>query len=147
MNLKVNNSICNLIYLVTILMCIPKGYSIDCQTIPLLNSSMCKICVVNNQVTSCQIFNQNTANSSQSIYKCYSTCCPNTDIFGSPSSCWNGEGDSIGSTINTATILIIIFFSIPVVLCIAMSIHACVKDNSSTRNNTNEPPISAVNLE
>lgn len=85
---------------------------------------------------------------------CSSVCC-NTEIFQNTSKydkCVSQDNNSLNNntqgSLSLATILIIVFFSIPAGICIFIAIVTCVSNHRRRREtiDNNPPPLSAIDL-
>lgn len=91
--------------------------------------SQCILCWSNDQtMLSCS-----SSNSSVRQNNCFNYCCGLSYSESVPSNCKNNNNSSSG--LSLATILIIVFFSIPVVICIIMLIHSCIVHRYQTPAN------------
>lgn len=97
------------------------------------------------QATSCSYAGGNNTS-------CYDICCNLGYKVYVSSSCYTPKAASSDSSVSVSTIVIIIVFSIPVVICVFLLIHACVVGISRTPAQparavgAARPPASAVNL-
>jgi|JI6StandDraft_1071083.scaffolds.fasta_scaffold316701_1 hypothetical protein len=121
------------------------------MTTALKGGELCEICFnPNNSFKSCQVLNSQTAYTETN---CRTLCCVRQYEKTVPSSCYvtaTGPTDQTTSsdTISVATILVIVFFSIPVIICIIAMIHSCVQRNRTpvVDRARDDPPPSTINL-
>jgi len=59
---------------------------------------------------------------------CRAVCCDSKLTYGVtvPSNCYSTSTGGSGSSISVSTIVVIVVFSIPVVICVILLIHACI---------------------
>ena len=122
-----------------------------CYTAPLNNQSQCTVCFdPNSKLFSCGISNRTVY--SQSF--CRENCCTLSYNATIPSTCINEDDDSSNSSLTLGTVLVIVFFAIPLVICIIALIHSCVTRRNRRaslarprRERTEEPARSTVNLQ
>ena len=112
-------------------------------------TSSCNMCFSSmNDLRMCQITNT-TGITEES---CRNICCPLTYTNPVPSTCLPQESEGNSQTFAVGTVLVIIFFTIPVVICNIALIHSCVTraqrrpPPNIPRISREEPPVSAVNL-
>lgn len=116
-------------------------------------SQKCTICVESTNFT-CAYQSSNGSNQQLDSTACSSVCC-NTGIFQNTSKydkCISQDNNSLDSnpqgSLSLATILIIVFFSIPAGICIFIAIVTCISNHRRRRetNDNNPPPLSGIDL-
>jgi hypothetical protein len=109
--------------------------------------SSCSYCQTSTSIV-CNHTSPNGTVTQLSPADCASECC-NSNLYDNTNQyplCYTQDNSSTASNLSLATVLIIIFFSIPAGLCLLIAICTCISNHRRTQEARPDQQLSAVNL-